>query len=172
MHCERIAGYGSVDVEGAGLRIASGDSLVSLLIVSAGIDGGGVNGVSWVDVQHGWIEWGELPIEDRWRELMPLRFGRGKRRNRLGRKGHLYRDICRAGLLYGPGQRSLRGGGVDIRGISGFIAAREVKMAVLDRTCEGNAAELAGQLIGGSGELKRHVAAGAVEVGGDEPSAR
>jgi hypothetical protein len=72
VHDEGVSGHGGLDVEGAGLGVASGDALDVALVVAAGVDGGGVDGIAGVDGEDGFIQRGELPVEDGGSKLVAL----------------------------------------------------------------------------------------------------
>src|SRR6185312_13077549 len=87
------------NVKGPGFRVAADNTGDAMFILSAGIDGGGVDGVAGRDPEDGLVERGELTIEGRRCELVALRrlmfeWRRGVRREcpvggmvRIGRVG-------------------------------------------------------------------------------------
>src|SRR6202012_470629 len=61
---EDVAGHGAGDKERACLRIAAERALDAVEVVAAGVDGGGVDDVSGVDGEDGFVERGDLAVED------------------------------------------------------------------------------------------------------------
>src|SRR6185312_2071203 len=65
VHYGRGAGVGSNNVIGPGFRVAADDTANAMFVLSAGIDGGGVDRVAGRDFEDGLVERGELTIEGR-----------------------------------------------------------------------------------------------------------
>src|ERR1700733_15746754 len=73
MDDERVSGLRALNIEGAGFWISAEDAPYAFFVSAPGVDGGGVDGVAWVDGEHRFIERRELAVEDRGCEVMALR---------------------------------------------------------------------------------------------------
>ena len=169
---EGVSGGGGLDVEGAGLGVATGNALDVMLVVAAGVDGGGVDGVTGVYCQDGFVEGRELTVEDGGGELVALGRRGGTRRN----KGCGERDgegVLLLGDVDGDdfaGESAVFEGGGEFVGVAVVVFGEGMEVVAGEGAFQGVAVEFAGEFVGLLGEVEAGVAGGAVEVGSDDPA--
>lgn len=170
---EDVAGHGGLDEEGAGLWIAAHDTLLAVVVVASGVDGGGVDGVAGVDGEDGFVEWRELAVEDGGGEVVAL--GRGG-----GAWWPLGGDEGVGGGMGGCGavglddfalQNVVDDGAFDLLGAAVGVFGEEVEGGAVDCAFEWVATEFAGELVALLGEVEAEAGGSAVVVDGGGPVA-
>ena len=170
---EDVAGHGSGDEKGAGLRVAAEGALGAAEVVAAGVNCRGVDGVSGVDREDGFVECGDLTVEDGWGELVALRRGVGERRDEDGCDfgGDGVGFVVGVGLCIGGLEGAVGDGAGNFVGVVLLVLGEEMDGVALEGAFKLVAAVGAGEFVAGLLEGDAVVERGAEVVGGDKPAA-
>ena len=170
---ESVSGLRALNVEGTRLGVAAEDAPDAFLVGAACVDGGGVDGVAWVDGEDRLVERRELAVEDGGSKVVPLRRGVLERRSKDSGEGVVFRMGGIAGVNLGV----FAGEGVVLeRGLYGVGAAvvvfgDEVDLVPGDGSFDLVAVEVAGEFVTLLVEGDAGVDGGAEEFGCDDPVA-
>jgi hypothetical protein len=166
VHDENVAGHGAGDEERTCLRVAADRAIDALEVFAAGVDGGGVDGVSGFDGKDGFVERGDLAVEDGRGELVALRrrvLDRGS-----GCCGELDGErvgfVVNVGLDVGGFDGAIGDGAGDLVGIVLLVLGGEVEGGAVESAREFIAAVGCGEFVAGLLDVETVVERGAEVV--------
>ncbi len=170
---ESVSGLRALNVEGTRLGVAAEDAPDALLVGAAGIDGGGVDGVAWVDGEDGLVERRELAVEDGGSKVVALRRGVLERGSEDRGKGVVFRMRGIAGVNLGviAGEGAVLERGLHGVGAAFVVFGDEVDLVPGNGSFELVAVEVAGEFVALLVEGDAGVDGGAEEFGCNDPVA-